>query len=127
LATYADLSLDGVKHIFLYCDRDEKLNTLDVMYKVMTVGQCLIFVNTKKMTPVIFQYMQQIGRNSAILSGDLTKEERDQVVHQFEKGEFKVLITTNLISRGYDEKKVNLVINYDVPLKIGERIVDPHT
>jgi len=48
LSTYADLSLDGIYHLCISCDRNDKLLTLDLMYKVMTVGQCIVFTNSKK-------------------------------------------------------------------------------
>jgi len=57
-----------------------------MMYKVMTVGQCIIFTNTKKFAPVICEWFQKNGRNSALLSGDLTKDERDEVIRTFENG-----------------------------------------
>lgn len=44
----ADLSLDGIKHLCIQVGKDEKIKVLDTMYKAMTVGQCIIFVNTKK-------------------------------------------------------------------------------
>jgi len=54
-------------------------------------------------------------KNTSILTGNLSKEERDLAIENFSRGKAKVLITTNLLSRGYDEKKVNLVINFDLP------------
>ena len=44
-------------------------------------------------------------------------KERDETVKRFNSGEIKILITTNLLSRGYDEKLIKLVINFDIPLK----------
>ena len=42
---------------------------------------------------------------------------RDETIKKFSKGEIQILITTDLLSRGYDEKSVKLVINFDLPVK----------
>lgn len=43
--------------------------------------------------------------------------ERDKAIQQFRKGIFKVLVTTNVFSRGIDIQAISLVINYDIPMK----------
>ncbi len=50
-----------------------------------------------------------------VLTGEKSKEERQEIIEKFDKGEFWALITTDLIARGIDFKNTNLVINYDFP------------
>jgi len=45
----------------------------------------------------------------------MTEENRDEVIDKFRTGETRVLITTNILSRGIDVLQVSLVINYDLP------------
>lgn len=45
------------------------------------------------------------------------KEERDEIMQKFREGKTKVLISTDLLSRGIDVLEVNLVVNYDIPFK----------
>jgi ATP-dependent RNA helicase DDX19/DBP5 len=59
--------------------------------------------------------MTREGYTVATLHGDLLPEERDRVMEAFRKGECKVLITTNVLSRGIDVLQVSLVVNYDLP------------
>ncbi len=51
------------------------------------------------------------------MGGDMDPKERDETVKRFNSGEIKILITTYLLYRGYDEKLIKLVINFDIPLK----------
>ena len=44
-------------------------------------------------------------------------QNRDETIKRFKNGEIQILITTNVLSRGYDEKLVKLVINFDIPNK----------
>lgn len=48
----------------------------------------------------------------------MSKEERDEIFEKFRNQEIKILLTTNLLSRGIDVPEIQLVINYDVP-KVG--------
>jgi len=51
------------------------------------------------------------------MHGDMTQAERDVVMREFRTGVSRVLISTDLLSRGIDIYQVNIVINYDLPLK----------
>jgi len=59
--------------------------------------------------------MQDEGYTVSCLHGDLLPEERDRVMDEFRKGSAKVLIATNVLSRGIDVLQVSLVINFDLP------------
>jgi len=48
--------------------------------------------------------------------------ERDTIMREFRYGQTRILITTNVLSRGIDVLSVNLVINYDIPTKDGNRL-----
>jgi ATP-dependent RNA helicase DDX19/DBP5 len=54
------------------------------------------------------------------MGGDMDPKERDETIRKFNKGEIQILITTNLLARGFDEKLVKLIINFDLPEKQGQ-------
>lgn len=60
--------------------------------------------------------MRELGHLVGCIHGEMTPDQRDVVIDDFRRGIFKVLVTTNLISRGIDISTVSLVINYDIPL-----------
>ncbi|KAJ0087696.1 hypothetical protein Patl1_32298 [Pistacia atlantica] len=49
--------------------------------------------------------------------GALKQEDRDKIVKEFKDGLTQVLISTDVLARGFDQQQVNLVINYDLPVK----------
>ena len=51
------------------------------------------------------------------MGGDMALSNRDETIKKFSNGEIQILITTDLLSMGYDEKSVKLVINFDLPIK----------
>jgi ATP-dependent RNA helicase DDX19/DBP5 len=66
------------------------------------------------------------GHQVAHLSGALEGADRDQVIDRFRNGAAKVLITTNVLSRGIDVQSVTMVVNYDIP-EARAGIADPET
>lgn len=60
--------------------------------------------------------MTKDGHSVAILSGELTVEQRLSVLDRFRAGIEKVLITTNVLSRGIDVEQVTIVVNFDLPI-----------
>jgi len=72
------------------------------------------------------------GHHVAALTGEYDGAARDVIIDAFRKGEAKVLIATNVLSRGIDVSSVSLVINYDIPdmpAEPGSRrnVADPQT
>ena len=55
------------------------------------------------------------GFAAAMIHGDRTQAQRTAALNSFEEGSVKVLVATDVLSRGIDIKDISLVINYDVP------------
>lgn len=62
--------------------------------------------------------MAQDGHAVGILNGDLTVEQRLAVLDRFRSGQQRVLVTTNVLSRGIDVEAVTIVVNFDLPLDL---------
>jgi superfamily II DNA/RNA helicase len=62
------------------------------------------------------------GFATSALSGDLKQSARNQIMDQFARGQSKILVTTDVASRGLDLINVSLVINFDMP-KFAEEYV----
>jgi superfamily II DNA/RNA helicase len=75
----------------------------------------LIFTSTKRKVNEIVKTLSKNGVAAKGISSDLEQEEREQVLMDFTTKRTRVLVATDVISRGIDIKDINLVINYDVP------------
>ena len=70
------------------------------------------------------------GHKVASLTGAYEGPQRDSVIDSFRLGHAKVLIATNVLSRGIDVQSVSMVVNYDVPdrpVRPGVFEADPQT
>ena len=81
----------------------------------LTIGQSIVFVETKAGCNQVANTLNAVGYNCAALHSDLEAHERDALMRAFREGACKVLITTNVLARGVDVNNVCMVVNYDMP------------
>jgi ATP-dependent RNA helicase RhlE len=75
----------------------------------------LIFTSTKKKVNEIVRGLKGNGYVVEGISSDLDQSEREEMLRRFRSKKTRVLVSTDVLSRGIDIKDINLVINYDVP------------
>jgi ATP-independent RNA helicase DbpA len=77
----------------------------------------LIFCNTKVKTAEVSEMLNNKGFDVATLNGDLEQYERQEMLLQFANGSLPVLVATDLAARGLDIDAIDLIVNYDTPMK----------
>ena len=118
---------DQVKQLFYRCDgkkaKEERLG--DILTQV-PVGQCIVFVHTREAVDTLAAMLTANGHSVSSLHGRMEEKNRDKVLLDFHAGTSRILITTNVLSRGIDVPAVTLVIQYDMPVMKGG-VADPET
>jgi len=113
------LTLEGIKQFYINVERNEfKFDTLSDLYELISVAQSIIYCNSKKMVNELSYNLTNKNFTVASIHSDMTQEERSRIVQDFRNGESRILISTDLLSRGIDVQQVSIVINYDVPSSI---------
>ncbi len=75
----------------------------------------IVFCNTKTRADKLFGALKSKGREAALLHGDLRQSERTQILKRFKAKELKILVATDVASRGLDIDGVQAIINFDPP------------
>ncbi len=75
----------------------------------------LIFTSKKVRVTEITRSLKGQGYDVTGISSDLDQSQREEVMKKFRAKRMRVLVGTDVVSRGIDIKDINLVINYDVP------------
>lgn len=75
----------------------------------------LVFSSTKKKVSDIVKSLNKTGLQAKGISSMLDQDERERILLKFRAKKLRILVATDVLSRGIDIKDINLVVNYDVP------------
>ncbi len=106
---------DITKRFYLCDNLDYKQALLTHFLKQEVYQQIIIFTATRADTDRLARLLVEQGLQAIALSGDLTQSQRNQIMESFSRGQQKILVTTDLASRGLDLVNVSHVINFDMP------------
>jgi superfamily II DNA/RNA helicase len=110
-----ELTLDGIFQYYVNVDEQFKLDTLIDLYKFISIGQAIVYCNKKNKADELKHALIDKNFSVSILHGDMIQKEREDIMKEFRGGTTRILITTDILSRGIDIQQVSLVINYDMP------------
>ncbi len=107
---------EDIEQRLYLCDHlDHKQALLNHFLAHEDYQQLIIFTATRADTDRLAKEIEKTGVSATALSGDLSQSERNRIMDQFSRGLQKVLITTDIASRGLDLVNVSHVINFDMP------------
>jgi ATP-dependent RNA helicase RhlE len=75
----------------------------------------IIFCSTKKKVEKLARTLKQKGYACQGISSDYEQDAREEALRDFRSGKTRIMVATDVMSRGIDIKGIDLVINYDVP------------
>jgi len=94
-----------------------KINMLEFLLEKPEYARVIIFVKTKSNADNIFKFIQRKVTDSVkVIHGNKAQNTRLNAIDSFKAGETRVLVATDVVSRGIDVSRVSHVINFDVPL-----------
>ncbi len=93
---------------------DQKLALLKRLLKEES-GRTLVFVRTKRATDRLADKLKRQGMNVSVLHGDRSQSQRNSALSAFQQGRSRVLVATDVASRGIHVDDIAQVINYDLP------------
>lgn len=101
---------------FYLCDHlDHKEAILERLLEEADYKQVIIFTATRNDTERLTEKLNQKQLKAVALSGGLNQTQRNSIMSQFERAVHKILVTTDIASRGLDIANVTHVINFDMP------------
>ena len=96
----------------------------DVLYALLAKesGRCLVFARTKRGTERLAKNLTRKGFAATMIHGDRSQSQRTSALAGFQQGRYRVLVATDLASRGIHVQDIAHVINYDLP-EIAENFI----
>ena len=98
-----------------WVDKDKKRALLSHLLKGASWGQTLVFARTKHGADRLAEQLVRDGHSVAAIHGDKSQGQRMKALEDFKRGRVKVLVATDVASRGIDIDALPHVVNYELP------------
>ncbi len=117
-------------HVKIAAEKKAKANITQLAWKVTGINKntaierivetfdyeaMLVFVRTRNDTITVSEQIERLGYPCAALNGDMNQAQRERTVEQLKNGQISILIATDVVARGLDIPRLDLVLNYDLP------------
>ena len=113
------LTLEGINQYYIALEHQRlKYDTLKDIYERLAVSQCIIYCNSVKTVDYLYDRMIHDDFPVICIHSKMSGDERKEAYNNFKSGSSRILISTDLTSRGIDIQQVSIVVNYDFPKNI---------
>jgi len=109
------LVLHGLKQYFVKLENNAKISKLIQLLDDLEFNQVVVFTEKKAYAHKLNEVIQNEKFPSIVCHSDMSTDQRIAVYNKFKEGKHRILVSTDLMGRGIDIEKVNVVFNFDMP------------
>ena len=118
-----DLTLDGIEQFYidLNCGEnpkhrfESKVTLIETLNKIRSIPTCIVYCQTGRTAEDLAYALSEGGMKCQAIHGKMSSRDRMEITKAFRKQEFRILIATDLLARGFDVSQISMVINFDLP------------
>ena len=114
-ASPVNIGAETVKHVYYILEKNKRYNVIKNIIDINKDIYTIIFCRTRRETKVILSKLINDRYNAKVLNGDLSQNERDNVMSLFREKKINILVATDVASRGIDVNNLTHIINYNLP------------
>lgn len=103
------------QHLYLTFDNQKIAVLKHIIENKPDYNSIIIFTSSKVKVSEIVQGLRKNGLKAQGISSNLEQDQREEVLRGFRSKRIRILVATDVMSRGIDIKEINMVINYDAP------------
>lgn len=108
-------TVETVEQVYYRVDGRDKTRALRALIDAEDNPLAIVFRRTKHGATKLHRQLERDGYKSALLHGGKTQSQRTKTLAAFARGRSRILVATNVASRGLDIPNVSHVVNYDLP------------
>jgi len=105
------------QHVYYADDKHHKQAMLQAIINDESCTSALVFCNKKERAEEVTSWLQSRNISAQVMHGDFNQATRLDKTRKFRNGQIKVMVATDVASRGLDLTNISHVINYDLPFK----------
>jgi superfamily II DNA/RNA helicase len=106
---------DRIMQVAFVVYDNQKPELVKHLLKAQHLRTVIVFCSKKINAKALARDLKRAGMNAEDIHSDLEQKERNKVLTDFKNRDLKILVATDIMSRGIDVEDIDLVINYDVP------------
>ncbi|KAM0680421.1 DExD/H-box ATP-dependent RNA helicase dhh1 [Glugoides intestinalis] len=110
-----EYTLFNIEQFYCFVNMVTKLPCLQSLLAALDINQCIIYVNAIKNCQPLAKKITEMGYSCYFIHSKLSQDERNLILHNFSKNRTKILVSSDITTRGTDVQGVNVVINFDLP------------
>ncbi len=108
-------TVESIDQSVFFVEKPNKINLLVHMLDDQDISRALVFTRTKHGADKVVRKLGQAGITAAAIHGNKSQNRREQALSDFKTGVSRVLVATDIASRGLDIDQVTHVFNFDLP------------
>merc|ERR1719183_895400 len=109
------LTLHGLVQHYVMLQEEQKNKKLNDLLDALDFNQVVIFVKSVARARELNRLLNECNFPSTTIHAGMQQAERLKVYKEFKEGAKRILVATDLVGRGIDIERVNIVLNYDMP------------
>ncbi len=109
------ITVEEIDQVLYHVGNNVKLRLLLGILKRETWNRVLIFANTRTGVDMLARKLKGNGLSAVGITGTVNQKKRLRIMQRFKAGEVKILVATDVASRGIHVEDIDIVINYDIP------------
>lgn len=111
------LITDNISHELYKVNEQYKMEELNKLLITESPKTAVVFCKTKENVDKVFEALVRKKYSIGKIHGGMLQKERMDQMERFKKGNFRILIATDVAARGIDVEGITHVINYDLPVE----------
>ena len=111
----ASSTVDAVEQSVYLVDRNHKIDVFTELFIEKNMSSVLVFTRTKHGADKVVRELARRQIEAQAIHGNKSQNARQKALEKFKSGKIKVLVATDIASRGIDIDELEYVINYDLP------------
>ncbi|SFV61109.1 DEAD-box ATP-dependent RNA helicase CshA [hydrothermal vent metagenome] len=104
-----------IEQSYYVIDESQRDEAIVKLLETENTNKSIIFCRMKREVDRLVEHLQAIGFNASGLHGDLEQTDREEILKAYRRGETKIMVATDVASRGLDVKNVTHVFNFHIP------------
>ncbi|MEM7391871.1 MAG: DEAD/DEAH box helicase [Verrucomicrobiota bacterium] len=108
-------SVDAIAQSVYLAPRENKVDLLKALLENPAMHRAIVFTRTKRRADTLGRKLERAGYTADIIHSGKSQNRREKTINRFREGKTRILVASDVVSRGIDVDNISHVVNFDMP------------